>query len=141
MLRPQPLREEKFGMKQYGKFIAQVVFAVLTAIVAALADDRVDVAEGINAAIVGFGAIAVLGAGNLPSGVWAYTKTIVSAATAALTLLVSFLSDGGHISTAEWVQVALAAAAAVGVYFAPAPRVYDADTYGQHAAGLRPGPA
>jgi hypothetical protein len=128
-------------MKQYGKFIAQVLAAALAALVAALADDRVDAAEWINVVIALGAAVSVLGAGNLPEGVWAYAKTIVSASMAGLTLLVSFLSDGGTITTSEWIQVLLAAAAAVGVYFAPGPRVYGADTYGSHAAGLRPGPA
>lgn len=127
-------------MKQYGKFIAQIAFAALTALVAALVDDRVDAAEWINVLIVTLGAVGVLGAGNLPAGVWSRTKLYVSGATAAATLLVSFVSDGGYITSSEWIQVALAAMAALGVAFAPGPRVYDAVAAGRAGANLRQGP-
>jgi hypothetical protein len=121
-------------VRQYGKFLAQIVFAALTALVAAQVDNRVDAGEWINVLIVALGAVAVLGAGNLPSGVWAYTKTIVSGATAAATLLVAFLSDGGMVTGSEWIQVLLAAMAALGVAFAPAPKVYDAMSVARLAA-------
>jgi len=110
-------------MKLYLKFVVQVFFAAVAAVVAALVDDKVDAAEWINVFIVALGAVGVLGAGNLPDGVWRYTKTIVSGATAAATLLVSFVSDGGTITPSEWLQVALAAAAALGVLVAPGPLV------------------
>lgn len=108
---------------RYAKFIAQVFFAAIAALVAALVDDQVDAAEWINVAIVSLGAVSVLGAGELPSGVWAHTKTIVAGATAGLVLLVSFVSDGGYITTTEWLQVGLAVASTLGVAFAPGPKV------------------
>lgn len=111
-------------MKKYGKFIAQVFFTAVAALIAALTDNHVDAAEWINVFIAALGSVAVLGAGNLPSGIWAYTKTIVSAATAAATLLVSFVSDGGTITGSEWLQVVLAAAAVLGVWAAPGPVVH-----------------
>lgn len=117
-------------MKQYGKFVAQVVATGLTAIVAALLDNRVDTLEWVNVGIVALGAVGVLGAGNLPTGVWAYTKTIVASATAGLVLLTSLLADGG-MSTAEWLQVLLAVAGAAGVAIVPGPRVV---SVGRHAA-------
>lgn len=127
-------------MKPYMKFAAQVVATVLTALVAGLLDDRIDVEEWINVGIVGLGAISVLGAGNLPSGIWSYTKTLVSAATAGLVLLTSLLADG-VISGAEWLQVLIAVAGAAGVAVVPGPRVYDAVAVGRHAAALSNGPA
>ena len=117
-------------MRQYAKFAAQVIATFATALVAGLLDDRIDTLEWINAGIVGLGAVAVLGAGNLPSGVWAYTKTIVAAATAGLVLLTSFLADGA-MSGAEWLQVLIAVAGAAGVAVVPGPRVVPA---GRHAA-------
>lgn len=111
------------AMQRYLKFIVQVVFTAVSVLIAALADDTVDAAEWINVLIAALGAVAVLGAGNLPSGVWAYTKTIVAAATAAAILLVSFVSDGGSVTTSEWLQVLLAAGAAVGVAAVPGPRL------------------
>lgn len=128
-------------MKNYLKFATQVFFAAVAALVPALIDDHIDAAEWINAALAAGTAISVLGAGELPEGIWSHTKTIVSGAMAGLTLLVSYVSDGGQITTTEWVQVGLAAAAALGVAFMPGPKVYTADTYGKHAAGLKAGPA
>lgn len=110
-------------MSKYGKFIAQVFFTAVGAVVAALVDDRIDAAEWINVAILTMGAISVLGAGEFTEGVWRHTKTIVSAATAALTLLASFVSDGGLITTSEWLQIALAAASVLGVAVTPGPKV------------------
>jgi drug/metabolite transporter (DMT)-like permease len=117
-------------MRLYMKFAMQVIATVLVALVAALQDDRVDAAEWINVVIVLLGAVSVLGAGNLPDGVWRYTKTIVAAATAALTLLVSFVSDGGVITGSEWLQVAIAAFGAVGVLAVKGPVVIPADMPG-----------
>jgi drug/metabolite transporter (DMT)-like permease len=108
-------------VKTYGKFIAQVLATVVAAIVAALADNRLDTPEWINVVIVGLGAVAVLGAGNLPSGVWSHTKTIVAAATAGAVFLQSAISDG--ITGAEWLQLLLAVVGALGVFAAPGPKV------------------
>lgn len=113
-------------MKMYGKFIAQVVVTALAALVAALADDQVDTLEWVNVGIVALGAIGVLGAGNLPSGVWAYAKTIVASASAGLVLLTSLLADG-VITGSEWLQVVIAVAGAAGVAITPGPRVQRAD--------------
>jgi hypothetical protein len=120
-------------VKQYGKFIATVFFAAVTAIVAALVDDRVDAGEWINVALAAGTTISVLGAGELPAGIWKHTKTIVTGAMAGLTLLVSFVSDGGYITTTEWLQVGLAVAATFGVAFTPGPKVEPVN-YGEHAA-------
>jgi hypothetical protein len=108
-------------VNRYLKFIAEIVFAILAAIVAANTDNVVDGSEWINVVIVALGAVAVLGAGNLPAGVWAYTKTIVAAATAAAVFLQSAITDG--VSTSEWLQLALAILGALGVAVVPGPRV------------------
>jgi hypothetical protein len=127
-------------MKRYGKFIAQVVATVLTAVVAATAGDgQIDASEAGNVIIAGLGAIAVLGAGNLPSGIWAYTKTIVAGATAGAMAWQSALGDG--ITTAEWWQIAVTVLGALGVLAAPGPKVYDAAAAARAGANLRPGPA
>lgn len=124
---------------KYGKFFAQVVAAVLAAVVAALnGADHPGASDWVNCAIVSLGAIAVLGAGNLPEGVWRYAKLLVSTATAVAVLLQSVLTDG--ISSAEWIQLGLAALGALGVYGSPAPVVYNAEQVGRHAAALGLGP-
>jgi hypothetical protein len=125
-------------LRIYLKFAVEVVVTIALVVVAGLADDRLDLIEWINAGIAGLGAISVLGAGNLPSGIWAYTKTIVAAATALLVFLVSALSDG-NVSTSEWVQSLIAVAGAVGVYAVKGPRVYDALAVGR-IGGAHQGP-
>lgn len=102
-------------MKIYAKSIGMVLMTVVTAIVAAMTDDVVTTAEWINVAILGFGAASVFAAPNVPGA--AYTKTVLAVLTAALTAVASFLTGG--ITTAEWLQVLVASAAAVGVYAAP----------------------
>ena len=113
-------------MSKYGKFIAQVFFVAVSTLVAALVDDRVDASEWINVLIAVLGAVSVLGAGELPAGVWKHMKTIVAGASAAAMLAVSYVSDGWFISTTEWLQILLAVMAAVGVGFAPGPKVVEA---------------
>ena len=132
-------------MTQYLKLAAQLVATVLVAVVAAAQDNRIDAAEWINTLLVLFTAVGVLGAGNLPAGVWHYTKAIVSAAGAGLTLLVSFVSDGA-ITGSEWLQVGIAALGAVGVLAVKGPTVVtsayaDAIARGRGASGLGNGPA
>jgi hypothetical protein len=112
-------------MQRYLKFAAQIVVTALSVLVAALADDTVDAAEWINVLIAALGAVSVLGAGEVPETVWAHMKTYVAAATAGAVLLVSFVSDGGSITTSEWLQVALAAAGAIGVAAVKGPKLPD----------------
>lgn len=107
-------------MSIYAKSIGMVLMTVVTAIVASLTDDKVSTAEWINVAILGFGAAAVFTAPNIPGA--KYTKTILAVLTAGLTAVASFLTGG--ITTAEWLQVLVASAAAVGVYAAPKSGAY-----------------
>lgn len=125
-------------MMQYLKFAAQVFATVLAALVAALVDDRVDLSEWLNTGALALGAVAVLGAGDLPAGVWRYTKPIVAAASAVLVLWQSLGTDG--MASSEWLQLGIAALGALGVLAAPGPVVYDAAAVGRHAAALSDGP-
>jgi len=124
---------------RYWKFAAQVFAAALAALVAGLVDDRLDTLEWVNSGIMALGAVAVLGAGNLPAGVWAHTKTICAAASAALVAWVTFATDG-IVTQSEWLQIGLAVLGVLGVFVAPGPKVYDAAAAGRIGAGLRPGP-
>lgn len=107
-------------MKIYSKSIAMVLFTILSAIVAALTDDKVTTVEWINVALIGFAAAQVFTAANVPGA--KYTKLVLAALTAALTALVSYVTGG--VSTAEWLQVLVAVGAAVGVYAAPKSGAY-----------------
>jgi hypothetical protein len=101
-------------VRPYLKFLAQVTATVLAGAYAAIAGDGIfSTEEQINCIILGLGAIGVLGAGNLPAGVWSYMKGYVAAATAVATIAISAVTDG--INDAEWIQMGLAALGTVGV--------------------------
>lgn len=126
-------------MKQYMKLAAQVIATIVSAVALAFGDGQVSASEWINVLILGLGSVAVLGAGNLPEGLWAHTKTFVSAATAGAVFLQSAITGG--IDGAEWLQLVLAVLGAVGVYAVRGPVVYDAAAVGRHAAALGSGPS
>lgn len=113
----------------YAKAAAGVLAAVATAIVAALmGDDAISNVEWVNVAVVAVGAAAVFAAPNVPGA--RYTKAILAALAAVLVLLVSVITDG--ITATEWIQLALAAAGALGVFAAPYSMVTTAyDTHGE----------
>ena len=112
-------------MSNYLKAGMQVLATAVAAVAAGLAgDNHVDASEWINVGILAFGALAVVGAGELPAGVWRWMKTYVSAGSAALVFLSSVLGDG--ITTAEWAQLVVAVLGAVGVAVVPGPVVVPA---------------
>ena len=78
--------------------------------------------EWVNVGILAFGAVSVLGAGEFPAGAWAHMKIYVSAAAAGLVALQSLLTGG--VSTAEWMQIAVAVLAAGGVGIVAGPVVF-----------------
>ena len=103
-------------MTKYSKFIAIVIATVLSAISAALLGDSViSPNEWVNVAIAGVGAAAVFAAPNVPGA--AYTKSVLAVLAAGLTVLASVIIGG--VSPAEWIQIAIAALGAVGVYAVP----------------------
>lgn len=103
-------------LKTYGKTIAQVLATILAAVFAAgLGDGIISSTEWVNVAILGTGALAVFAAPNVPGA--RYTKTVLSALTAGLTVLASVIIGG--VSVAEWYQIGAAVLAAVGVFVAP----------------------
>lgn len=110
-------------MNQYLKFISQLVATIVAAVIAALVDSRVDFTEWLNVGVLALGAIGVLGAGNLPTTVWKYTKAIVASASAVLVLWQSLASGG--MTPSEWLQLLAAAFGALGVYAVPGPRVVE----------------
>lgn len=101
----------------YSKSIMYIALAAATFLVTALSDDNLSQDELVNLGIVVVGAIGVYWAPNLSANVTKYFKTAVAFVTAALVSLLSFLSDG--ISTTEWLQIGIAALAAIGVFIVP----------------------
>lgn len=109
-------------MGKYAKFVAIVIATVLSAISAALLGDSIiSPSEWVNVAILGVGAAGVFAAPNVPGA--AYTKSILAALAAALTVLASVIVGG--VGTAELIQIVLAGLGAVGVYAVPNQPQYD----------------
>lgn len=103
-------------MRKYAKLAAQCVTTVLLAVVAALyGDNLLTSVEWVNVAIVGVTAAGVFAAPNIPGA--KYTKLIISAVGAVLTLLASAIVGG--IQLIEVIQMVIAALGAVGVYAVP----------------------
>lgn len=105
------------NISHYAKSLLYIALAVVGVLVTALADDILTFDELVNVAIIGVGAITVYLVPNLPEGVGRYLKVIVTFIVAALVALQSFLTDG--ITTTEWLQIAVAAFAGIGVYIIP----------------------
>jgi hypothetical protein len=104
-------KEVKMG--KYTKSILHALATIAAAVVAAGAGDgHISGPEWVNVAIIGVGTLAVFTAPNVPFA--AYTKSILAAFTAGLTVLASAILGG--ITTVEWYQIAAAALGAVGVY-------------------------
>lgn len=99
----------------YAKLVAAVIAAGLSAAVAALTDGTIGQGEAINIAIVVVGACAVFAAPNVPGA--PVTKAVIAVLTAVLTLAASLITDGLNLS--DWLQLAVAALGALGVYAVP----------------------
>lgn len=104
-------------MKLYAKSLLYVLLAIAGVLVTALTDNVVTISELVNIAIIGVGAVGVYVTPNAPEGVARFLKTGVAFTAAALVALSSFLTDG--ITAAEWMQIAIAAFAGIGVYIIP----------------------
>lgn len=103
-------------MSKYLKAVMAVVATVLVALVAALTgDNTISSTEWVNVAILAVGACGVFAAPNVPGA--RYTKFILAALSAGLTVLVSAIVGG--ISPVELIQIVVAALGAVGVYAVP----------------------
>lgn len=105
------------NISHYAKAIVYIALAVVGVLVTALTDDVVTMPELVNIAIIGVGAVATYLVPNLPEGPGGFLKAAVAFVAAALVALQSFLTDG--ITTAEWLQIAVAAFAGIGVYIIP----------------------
>jgi hypothetical protein len=105
------------NITHYAKSLLYIALAVVGVLVTALADDVLTVDELVNVAIIGVGAITVYLVPNLPEGPGRYAKVTVTFIVAGLVALQSFLTGG--ITTTEWLQIAVAAFAGIGVYVIP----------------------
>lgn len=100
----------------YAKAVAAVVGAGLSAAIVALTGDNAfSNVELINVAIAVVGAAAVFAAPNVPGA--PITKAVLAVLLAVLTLSVNLIVDG--VTASEWLQLAVAALSALGVYSVP----------------------
>jgi hypothetical protein len=114
-------------MTLYAKSVLAIVAAAIGILVTGLSDNVLTPTELTNVAIVIVTALGVYLVPNLPEGPAKYLKFAVALLGAALVTLSSLL-DGG-VTTSEWLQVALAALTALGVYVVPNTPILDAGTY------------
>lgn len=104
------------AIKPYMKSVVAVVVAIFSAVQAALFNDQViSSTEWVNVAIAAVTAAAVFAAPNVPGA--AYTKAILAALGAVLTVLASVIVGG--VSPSEWIQIFLAGLGTVGVVAVP----------------------
>jgi hypothetical protein len=104
-------------LSHYSKAITYIAMAALTFLVTALSDNALSTEEILNLVVIVLGAIGVYLIPNFPDGVAKVAKTGVAFFTAAVVAALSFLTGG--IEVTEWIQIVLAAFAAVGVYIVP----------------------
>lgn len=97
----------------YGKALMAVLATLISGVIAALVGDQVvDTQEWVNVALLAAGAAGVFAAPNVPGA--RYTKSILAVVTAVLTLAVNLIAGG--LDLVEWLQLAMAALGALGVY-------------------------
>jgi hypothetical protein len=114
-------------IKQYAKALIYIALAAVSVLVTALTDDVVSPEELVNVGIVGVGAIATYLVPNLPTGPGAYAKSATAFIVAGLIAVASALTGG--ITTAEWLQIGVAAFAGIGVYIVPNEQPKQAGSY------------
>lgn len=103
-------------MQRYGKSLAAAFMLVVTAVQAALSDDRLTEAESLQIAVAICAAITIYLAPNLPKYPW--IKTAVAVVSGALEVAVTLIDNG--ISASDWTAVILGGLTAVMVGAAPA---------------------
>jgi hypothetical protein len=107
-----------FNSQKYVKLIAAVAGAVASSLVAlGFTGGHLTTTEIVNLAIAGVGAFQVWYVSETsdnPNG-----KAIISGVAAALIALQSFVSGGGVLNAAEWLQIGVAALTAMGILGAP----------------------
>jgi hypothetical protein len=97
----------------HAKAAVAVIGTVISVVVASFSgDNTISPQEWINVAISAATALAVYTAPNVPGA--HVTKFLLAILMAMLTLAVTLIAGG--VTTAEWLQIAMAGLAAVGVY-------------------------
>lgn len=104
-------------MTAYSKALAALAGAVAVTLAAATSDDVVtsaEVAQLVVAALTAFGVYLVP---NAPG--YRYAKAWTAAALAGVSLLAGWLANGQDVTTAMWLNVAIAVGTSLGVFILP----------------------
>ncbi len=106
----------------YTKAVVAIIAAAFGILVSALSDNVLSPLEYVNIGIAIVTAFGVYAIPNFPESAAKYLKTGVALAGAALQALVPIVANAlgfQEISVSDWLGVALAALAAVGIYALP----------------------
>lgn len=114
-------------MGVYAKSIAAVVGAIAMAIAAAWTDSKITDAEWVMIAVAGWTAFQVFVTANLDLPLWDRAKDITAGALAGLGALGGYLANGQEMTGALWLNVAIAALTAAGVFASRSAPVHPAN--------------
>jgi len=106
-------------MSGYSKAVTAVVGAIVMAVASAMTDDTISHPEWVMIAVAGFTAFQVFVTANVGLPLWDKAKAVTAGALAGLGLLGGYLANGEHMTNALWLNVAIAAAVAAGVWAVP----------------------
>lgn len=98
----------------FTKAVVGFATAVVTVLVTAFADSRVDAVDLVNIGIAVLTAVGVYWVPNMSEGWRVYAKALVAFGGTALQAIIPFLIDG-PLTTQQWMVVLLAALGALGV--------------------------
>jgi hypothetical protein len=103
-------------LKKYAKALVGAAGVILAAVlVAFVGDGSMNMNEFVNVVVLGTGTVSLAIAPNTPGA--KYVKALLAAVSAAAVVLISVYTGG--ISPTEWVQIAVAAGTAAGVWKVP----------------------
>jgi hypothetical protein len=106
-------------MGAYAKSLTAVFGAVAVAVASAWTDNTITHPEWVMIAVAGFTAFQVYITANVGLPLWDKAKAITAGALAGLGLLGGYLANGENMTNALWLNVAIAAAVAAGVFAVP----------------------
>jgi hypothetical protein len=113
-------------MSSYAKSLTAVLGAIAVAVASAWTDNQITHPEWVTIAVAGFTAFQVYVTANVGLPLWNKAKAITAGALAGLGLLGGYLANGEHMNGSLWLNVAIAAATAAGVFAVPnEPEVID----------------
>lgn len=111
---PIPFEPAPLPPGAFTKAVVGFATAVVTVLVTAFADSRVDAVDLVNIGIAVLTAIGVYWVPNMSEGWRVYAKALVAFGGTALQAIIPFLIDG-PLTTQQWMVVLLAALGALGV--------------------------